>query len=140
MKATDAIRLFHGKEQFNCTQAVLKAFQAESGVSKEAIFAAASAGGGKALGGVCGALHAAKVLLDDQGLFKNIADQFSQRAGSDQCYQIRMNRQIPCRGCVSLSAELLENHIDEFRPDDEDFKSSLKVREHTLLPMGGING
>lgn len=139
MKAADAISFFHGKERFNCAQAVLKAFQPESGVSNEAINAAASAGGGKALGGVCGALYVARVLLDDQGLFKDVSDRFSRKAGSVQCMQIRMMRQMPCLECVSLSAKLLEEHIDRFRPDDEDFRCSLQVREHALLPMDVAN-
>ena len=40
MKATQAIGHFHGPERYNCAQAVLKAFQTESGLSDCAVRAA----------------------------------------------------------------------------------------------------
>jgi len=65
MKSKEAKMLFHGKDKLNCAQAVLRTFQAEFGISDQEIGSAANAGGGRAEGGACGALHASRILLND---------------------------------------------------------------------------
>ena len=52
MKTEEAKKLFHGPEKYNCLQAVLKAFQKESGISDEEINGYKSNGGGKVEGGL----------------------------------------------------------------------------------------
>lgn len=91
----------------------MKAFQLESGISEETIRTAAQQGGGKAPEGVCGALHAARVILGNGPALKEIENDFSAKAGSKQCREIRGMRSLPCSGCVTLSAYLLEQHMDE---------------------------
>jgi hypothetical protein len=112
MKALEAMNLFHGREKFNCAQSVLKAFQIESGVSEDTIQAAAIQGGGRAPEGVCGALHAARVILKNGPVRDSIEKDFAAKAGSTQCWEIREMRTLPCRGCVALSAHLLEQRMD----------------------------
>ena len=113
MKAVEAMDWFHGKEKFNCAQAVLKAFQMESGISEDTIQIAASQGGGRAPEGVCGALHAARVILKNSTTLTSIETDFAAKAGSNQCREIRGIRALSCRGCVALSAHLLEQHMDD---------------------------
>ena len=61
-KASD---YFHKEDSYNCAQAVLKYFQKEYTVSQEIIDSYSAYGGGRAEDGLCGALYAAKFLLDD---------------------------------------------------------------------------
>ena len=112
MKAVEAMDLFHGREKFNCAQAVLKAFQVESGISEDTIETAAYHGGGRAPEGVCGALHVARVILTGDPALKGIEKEFAGKAGSKQCLEIRGMRTLPCRGCVALSAYLIEHHLN----------------------------
>jgi hypothetical protein len=121
MKAEAALDLFRGRGilkfrargKFNCTQAVLKAFQLESGISEETIQTAALQGGGRAPEGVCGALHAARVILGNAPALEEIENDFSSKAGSKQCREIRGMRSLSCSGCVTLSAYLLEQHNEK---------------------------
>ncbi|THB65374.1 MAG: hypothetical protein D6E12_12785 [Desulfovibrio sp.] len=111
MKEHDAVALFRGKGKLNCTQAILKAFQEESGVSDAVIKAAKSLGGGKAPEGSCGAFHAARILLGEQAVTP-VAEAFEAEAGSTRCRRIRAMKKFTCRDCVALSAKVLEQHLD----------------------------
>ena len=110
-KAAIAAELFRGKDKLNCVQAVLKAFQVEYGVSDDDIAVGAKLGGGKAEGGLCGALHAVRMLLKVSDLPEDIASEFKNQAGSLKCKEIRKLNQLPCRDCVALAAELLEKRL-----------------------------
>jgi hypothetical protein len=116
MKAKEAKLLFRGKDKLNCVQAVLSAFQAEFGISDEAIDSAATAGGGKAEGGACGALHASRMLLNDPGIQQSVDRDFEAQAGSLLCKQIRKLRKLPCVECVALAARLLAPHTKTNQP------------------------
>ena len=116
MKAAEAKALFRGEDKLNCAQAVLKAFQAVSDRSDDDISTAAAAGGGKAEGGLCGALHAARVLLDDPAILQSLERDFEAQAGSLLCKQIRKLRELPCRECVALVARVLEQHAETSQP------------------------
>lgn len=133
-KMKHAVELFHGREKYNCTQAILKAFQTESGISDDAVRAASQTGGGKTLEGTCGALHAAKILFDDPGLVRKVEAEFARTAGSTRCRQIRKLKRLSCRQCVSLSAELVQHHLSSLRPDDPEFRTGLMQRESEMLP------
>ena len=102
---------FHGKEKFNCTQAVLVAFQEETGMTDADIASYSNTGGGKAEGGICGALLATTVLLKDSGVLPEIDETFRTAAGTLRCDEIRKLGQLPCRDCVGLGARLVEKHI-----------------------------
>ncbi len=93
----------------------MKVFQLEFGISEETIRTAALQGGGKAPEGVCGALHAARVILGNGPALEEIENGFSAKAGSKQCREIRGMRSLPCSGCVTLSAYLLGQHMDEIK-------------------------
>ena len=105
MKTKIAEQLFHGSEGYNCAQAILKTFQQEFDVDERAILEASRKGGGRAEGGLCGALHAAHQLVGDKNLQQKIDSDFIAKGGGVQCREIRRNRQLSCIECVKLAAE-----------------------------------
>ncbi|WP_419787999.1 C-GCAxxG-C-C family (seleno)protein [Pseudodesulfovibrio sp.] len=133
MKAELAASLFRGVEKYNCAQAVLKAYQVESGLSEADLKAASNAGNGKAPGGRCGALQAAMILLDTQEVVENVRQEFASAAGSTKCKEVRSINRLKCRECVALAAGLIERHMDRFKPDDPAFVAELRLREAELL-------
>ena len=107
MTAERAANYFHGPERYNCGQAVLKAFQDEHNISESEIEQFRGLGGGKADGGMCGALFAAKSLVgaDKQDELEAI---FVDKAGSWKCREIRRSGSLSCRECVYTAAKLLK--------------------------------
>ncbi len=103
--------LFRGKDKLHCAQAIFKTFQYISGMTDEDIAGYANAGGGKAPGGVCGALYAAQVLLDDDQLTFQLASQFNGSAGASTCKPIRKKKIMSCKDCVAFAAEFVEKHL-----------------------------
>ena len=101
----------NGKQRSNCAVAVARAVDEKfSGKIDPANFACY--GGGNAPDGICGALFTARQIIksDSKGV-KLLEDQFQERGGALTCTEIRMNRKLPCTGCVDLAAELLEKHL-----------------------------
>jgi len=96
------------RDRLNCAQSILKAFRHRKGITQNEIDAARALGGGKAAGGVCGALHAALLLHDDHEKKQSLRETFAQRAGSEQCREIRAKKLVTCAKCVELAAELLD--------------------------------
>jgi hypothetical protein len=99
---------FYTKERLNCAQSILKAFRHRKDITQNEIDAARALGGGKVAGGVCGALHAALLLLDDHEKKQSLRESFAERAGSELCRDIRAMKIINCTQCVEFAAELLE--------------------------------
>lgn len=73
---------FRTEEKLNCAQAVLRYFE----FPPEKIEALRAAGGGLAPGGLCGALHAARVVLNDEEKFAELCRKFGEKTqgGADQ--------------------------------------------------------
>ncbi|WP_185957550.1 C-GCAxxG-C-C family (seleno)protein [Saccharicrinis carchari] len=111
MKTKIAEQLFHGAEGYNCAQAILKTFQKEFEVDEQAIVAAARNGGGRAEGGLCGALYAAHQLLGDNPLQQKIDMDFIAKGSSVRCREIRTERRLSCKQCVSLAAQNLQGML-----------------------------
>ena len=106
---TIATQYFHGKERFNCCQAVLKAYSDKTGATDEQIREHYGAhGGGRAPGGLCGALHAACELLDEEK-FAILLEEFEKKAGAKTCRDIRTKKLLACVECVELVARLLKD-------------------------------
>ncbi len=104
MKINTAEQLYHGKEGFNCAQAIFKTFQSDYNVSDDIIALAADKGRGRAENGICGALYAAHFLIDDATLIEKVNSQFIQNGGSIQCKELKKNRKLTCKECVRLAA------------------------------------
>lgn len=111
----DARTFFRGREKLNCAQAVARAFQDDLNVSDKTIAAMAGSGGGRAEGGLCGALHAVRQLVSDDEIKEEIENEFLAAVGTLKCREIRSDRKIDCRNCVGLAARLLSERVDRVR-------------------------
>lgn len=93
-------------ENFNCAQAVLKGFQQEFNISEQEVAEYRAWGGGRAEGGVCGAVFAAERLLRQAGK-ESVAEEFRKKIGSILCSEIK-ERKFTCLELVRLADELIE--------------------------------
>jgi hypothetical protein len=105
---------YHRERKGNCAQAVAfswgSKFMGARGV--EEVFE--GHGGGRAPGGLCGALHASCELAGAEAAAA-IKEQFAEQTGGDQtCKAIRSAKRVPCTTCVEIAAELLEQHSRKF--------------------------
>ncbi len=105
----------HALEQFrtppmalNCAQAVLYGYQAVTGDKQISLADMKPFGGGRAPGGMCGALHAACTLAPDKAdLLKT---SFAERTGSIYCKELKKSGG-KCVTCVSEAAGLLQRNL-----------------------------
>jgi hypothetical protein len=109
---------YHKARRGNCAQAVAFAwgstFRGGSGV--EAVFA--GHGGGRAPGGLCGAVHASCTLAG-AAAEESIKQAFAAKTGGHlTCKAIRAAKTLPCSACVEVAAELLDDHARKSRPRD----------------------
>ena len=109
MTDTIAAQYYHGKERFNCCQAVLKAYSEQTEMTDNFIADNfRKYGGGRAPEGMCGAVYAAVILLKDQPESLNsVIDEFTQNADACSCRGIKTAGKLPCRDCVELVGQLL---------------------------------
>ena len=110
MSVAKAIRAYT-RENLNCAQSVLRAFQEDFEIEDECIAAAAKLGGGRAGNGLCGALHAAERLSPDAEVKAAIHQRFATAAGSDKCREIRKLGRLSCGECVETAAGLLAEYV-----------------------------
>lgn len=89
----------------NCAQAVVEG----GGGSPEQIAEMAACGGGRAPGGLCGALYGALVLCPEKA--ESIKAAFAREAGALTCREIKTAAQTPCPLCVEAAAKIVENLI-----------------------------
>lgn len=104
----------NGCPKSNCAQAVADTFAGEWGLDALDLAAFAACGGGRAPGGMCGALYAAEAVLGQTGgeaQSPALEAEFREEAGSLQCRDIRAARQLPCAGCVETAAAFLCDHV-----------------------------
>lgn len=99
MPVEKAQKYFRGDEGYNCTQAILKAFEDID------VRAYDDYGHGMAQSGKCGALIGAQMLCPDSAV--EIEEKFVAAAGDAGCRKIRAMRKFSCRECVKLAAELV---------------------------------
>ncbi|MDV7104726.1 C-GCAxxG-C-C family protein [Vibrio sp. TH_r3] len=128
-----AADFFHGEQGYNCAQAVLKAYQNESGMSELTIRSAKVIGGGRAKEGTCGALYAAHILLGENNQSKQVTQQFLQTTGSTLCSDIKQS-ECGCRGYVAKVAELTTEHIQHINGNNAEYANSREIRERTMIP------
>ncbi|MDL1940704.1 C-GCAxxG-C-C family protein, partial [Candidatus Jettenia sp. AMX1] len=101
-----------GKENFNCAQAILKAYQEDFNITDQQILEYKKFGGGKAEGGVCGALFAAKKLIHNEDISNHVEQHFSKAAGAITCREILSLKQLSCHKCVENIAESLDEYLN----------------------------
>ena len=98
------------EEKLNCAQSILRGYQEIYAVSDEQITFAKQHGGGRAPDGLCGALHSALELTEDETKAALLKEKFLDDAGALRCSEIRALKKLSCAGCVQLAAELLESN------------------------------
>ena len=105
MERPDATAHFRGPERLNCAQAILRAFANVADVDAECVQRFSQFGSGHAPGGECGALFAAKTLLEDEAAQQRVEAAFVSAAGSAACRQIRSLGRLTCRQCVATASD-----------------------------------
>ena len=105
-----SVEYFHARpENFNCAQAVLKAFQDEFSISEDEIDEYKAWGGGRAKNGICGALFAAERLFD-QTTNESLEKDFYAELGSIYCKELKHAKKA-CADCIRLVDELVEKRL-----------------------------
>jgi hypothetical protein len=101
---------YHKERRGNCAQSVAFAWGSKypGGRGVEEVFA--GHGGGRAPGGLCGAVHASCTLAGTAAE-PSIKQAFAEKTGGHlTCKDIRAAKILPCSACVEVAAELLEQH------------------------------
>ena len=111
-----AIEYFLGRLggfRYNCAQAVAAAFAERAGLAQEKPEKYQHCGGGKAPGGMCGALYAAEDILRRVApeSLGSCRTKFIAATGNVACREIRRLRKATCLECVKLVAAILEEEI-----------------------------
>jgi hypothetical protein len=91
-------------QRLNCAQAVFAAFGDHG---EGALERYSGLGGGRAEGGVCGALYAAKALVREPAAQARVERAFVAAAGSPSCRDIRALKQLSCHDCVATACRLV---------------------------------
>jgi len=101
---------FHSQpENLNCAQAILRGFQKEFNITDQEIEEYRALGGGRAQGGICGALYSAEQLLSQVGR-PGITEEFKAKTGKIQCLEIKAIK-FSCIDCVRLADRLIEERM-----------------------------
>lgn len=114
MKAQKAKENYLGKsasgKRMNCCEAVAYAFRDEIPLTAEELQSFSGYGGGRAPGGYCGAIYAAKYLLEKKGSPRaaEIDGIFTGLAGSPKCRDIKALRKVSCLACIEKAAEIAD--------------------------------
>ena len=88
--------------QHNCAQSVA----AGNGGSDELVAQLATAGGGRAPGGLCGALYAATLLVSEERR-QALIDAFGAALGETHCLALK-KLGVPCTKCVEMADSLVD--------------------------------
>jgi hypothetical protein len=96
-------------ENLNCAQAILKGFQKDFNISNGEIEEYRAWGGGRAEGGVCGALFSAERILRQAGK-ESIIEEFRKETGSILCSDIKAKK-FTCLELVRMADELIDKKL-----------------------------
>lgn len=99
---------FHDEEHnWNCAQSVLKAHQEHCAITDEELeLHYRSKGGGRAEGGLCGAIYAATHLAPE-AMRPSLLESFEARAGALTCARLKGKCGRSCRELVDIADEEL---------------------------------
>jgi len=99
---------YHRLRRGNCAQSVAFAWNTKHPGAGATEAAFAGCGGGRAPGGLCGALHAA-CELGGADAAETIKRGFAGETGGKlTCKEIRAAKTLTCNACVGLASDLLE--------------------------------
>ncbi len=110
-----AVNHFTGKKGYsrlNCAQTILEIFKDRVDfISDKTVSDFKKMGVGKAPGGECGMVYAAKYILENSGKSENIEEFekfFTDQAGSLKCSDIRKKKRDFCNLCIQETACYLD--------------------------------
>jgi hypothetical protein len=105
--------LGRGLKRMNCCESVAYAFRDRIPLSEEELKSFAGFGGGRAPEGYCGAIYAAKRLLEIAGSPKaaEIPEIFQEVAGSAKCREIKALKKASCLTCIEKAAETVASAV-----------------------------
>ena len=99
---------FYTSRRGNCAQSAASTWSSDELQNSEFQDGLAAFGHGKAPDGICGALFAALLVVEDAEK-EQIRDKFMNLSGGyAKCREIRKEGQISCAQCVEIAAGLLE--------------------------------
>jgi hypothetical protein len=107
----NALEFFRGEHRYNCAQAVLMAYAPAIGVGGAYVERFSQYGSGRAPGGECGALFAAKAIVEDAAARSEVEREFMEFAGTTKCREIRQDRRISCQQCVQTAADAVFRQV-----------------------------
>jgi hypothetical protein len=107
----NALEFFRGEQRYNCAQAVLKAYAPAIGAGGACVDRFSQYGSGRAPGGECGALFAAKAIVGDLAGKNEVEREFMELAGATKCREIRQGRRISCQQCVQAAADAVFRQV-----------------------------
>ena len=91
--------------RLGCCQTIIAAV---NGIDDPRVPECAAFSGGRSPDGFCGAAHAVRMLHPD--LEDAITKEFTQKAGSVKCREIRAQNKASCQDCVKIAGDFLEAH------------------------------
>ena len=112
-------------KRHNCAQAVLAGCDG----AEEDVAQMATCGGGRAPGGLCGALYAAIRLCPEHA--DAIREAFAREVGATTCRDIKSTAHTPCPVCVETAAKLVEH----FRKDAPLSNSNPTRKDTSMNPI-----
>ena len=114
---TRAVDSYTGKNgvRLNCAQSVARAAKEEYAVSEMEIESLKSFSGGRAPGGMCGAVYAAQWLIGRKSAkaAEEAVKAFQDAIGETRCREIRAAKKRSCMDCVAEAALLAEKYIQK---------------------------
>lgn len=113
MEKPNALDFFRGEYRYNCAQAVLKAYAPAIGAGGACVDRFSQYGSGRAPGGECGALFAAKAIVGDAAAKSEVEREFVGLAGTTKCREIRQGRQVSCEQCVETAANAVFTRLTQ---------------------------
>lgn len=111
MKAKE---LFHlPPYNWNCAQAIHKAFATYTGLSDEEIeLSYRPMGGGRAPEGMCGAIYAVRTIVGEGSeTARQLTETFAERMGGLSCRELKGKHGRPCSLLVEEAETLLAQHL-----------------------------
>lgn len=104
---------YHRQRRGNCAQSVAFAWGAKNPGGRGVEESFAGYGGGRAPGGLCGAVFAGCELAGADAA-EAIKREFAEQSGGVlTCKEVRAAKKKTCTECVGLAAELLERHAKQ---------------------------
>lgn len=115
LSASKAAGYFHQTpHNWNCAQSIHKAAQGRTGLSDEQIeLSYRPKGGGRAEGGLCGAIYAVRSIIGEGSqAAEDATEEFRQTTSGLTCAELKGRCGRSCQELVAVAEQILQRHID----------------------------